>query len=343
MTRVLITGGAGFVGSHFVEHFLKNTDWEIVVLDRLNYSGSLERLEDIKNGYEDYEPSRVTLFTADFTLPIEENLEKEIGQVDYIFHIGAESHVDNSITDPVKFVKANVLGTQHMIDFARRQEHLKCFFYFSTDEVFGSIEEGFSEVGDPHYPSNPYAATKSGGEMLVKAAQRTYGLPAIITRTMNILGERQHPEKYVPLCIRKIVNGETITIHANADKTQAGKRMYIHARNVADAYLHLVMCIELERAHHTSPIGKEFHIVGEKELDNLELAQMIGKIIGKEVKYEMVDFHSSRPGHDLRYALSGKSMEEIGWKPPHSIEESLEKLVKWTLDNPKWYEDTADE
>ena len=328
--RVLITGGLGFVGHHFVEHFLKNTDWEMVILDRLNYSVSLDRLEDI----EVYDPSRVKIFTADFTLPIEENLEKEIGQVDYIFHIGAESHVDNSITDPVKFVKANVLGTQHMIDFARRQENLKCFFYFSTDEVFGSIEEGFSEVGDAHYPSNPYAATKSGGEMLVKAAQRTYGLPAIITRTMNILGERQHPEKYVPLCIRKIMNGETISIHSNSDKTQAGKRMYIHARNVADAYLHLVF---------HGKIGEEYHIVGEKELDNLELAQMIGKIIMEEtgnftpVNYEMVDFHSSRPGHDLRYALSGKSMEEIGWKPPHSIEQSLEKLVKWTLDNPKWY------
>ena len=323
ITKLLITGGAGFVGHHFVEHILKNTDWNVVVLDRLNYSGSLDRLRDINA----FDSRRVLTLTADFTHPIAENLEQEIGEVDYIFHLGAETHVDNSITDPVRFVISNVLGTQHVIDFARRQKNLKKFFYFSTDEVFGSIAKGFSAVNDPHNPSNPYSATKSGGEMLVKSATNTYGLPAIITRTMNIIGERQHPEKFVPMCMNRILNGETVTIHSDKSKTKAGSRMYIHARNVADGYMHLI-------GHGT--IGKDYHIVGQEEIDNLALARMIADILGKELKYEMVDFHSSRPGHDLRYALSPISMTEIGWSPPKAFRDSLEKTLQWTINNPEW-------
>ena len=322
-TKLLITGGAGFVGHHFVEHFLKNTDWDMVVVDRLSYSGSLDRLRDINA----FDSRRVLTLTADFTQPIAENLEREIGEVDYIFHLGAETHVDNSITNPVRFVMSNVLGTQHVIDFARRQNNLSRFFYFSTDEVFGSIAKGFSEVNDPHNPSNPYSATKSGGEMLVKAAINTYGLPAIITRTMNIIGERQHPEKFVPMCINKILKGETVTIHSNADRTKAGSRMYIHARNVADGYMHLI---------EHGAVGKDYHIVGQEEIDNLDLARTIAVILGKGLNYEMVDFHSSRPGHDLRYALSPKSMSEVGWSPPKAFRDSLEKTVQWTISNPRW-------
>lgn len=321
--KILITGGAGFVGHHFVEHFLKNTDYHIVILDRLNYSGSIDRLRDI-NCYND---DRITLLTADFTNPIEENLAKEIGEVEYILHLGAESHVDNSIQDPIRFIKANVEGTGHVLNFARTLPNLKCFYYFSTDEVFGSKDEGFSEVGDPHYPSNPYAAAKSGGEMLIHAYRRSYGLPCVITRSMNIYGERQHAEKFIPMCINKILNGETISIHSHPNKEKAGSRFYIHARNVADGYLHLIN----NQIH-----DGEYHITGVKEVDNLELALLIGKTLGKEVKYEMVDFHSSRPGHDLRYALSPKSMVAVGWEHPKSFEESLADTVRWTLENDKW-------
>jgi len=324
MNRILITGGCGFVGHHFVEHFLKNTDAHIVILDRLNYSGSVDRLRDINAFDED----RVTLLTADFTLPLEENLAEEVGELDYIFHLGAESHVDNSIVEPLKFVRANVEGTAHMLEFARKQKNLKCFYYFSTDEVFGSIEEGWSEIGDPHYPSNPYAASKSGGEMLIHAYKRTYGLPCVITRSMNIFGERQHPEKFIPLVVRKAINGETVQIHAHPDKKKAGSRFYIHARNVADGYLHLI-----KNEIHDG----EFHITGEKEVDNLELALMIAKFVSKPLKYEMVDFHSSRPGHDLRYALSPKSMQAVGWEVPATFEESMKRTIEWTLERPEWY------
>lgn len=323
--RILLSGGAGFVAHHFVEHFIKNTDWHIVIIDRLNYSGSLDRLRDI-NVYDD---KRITILTADFTLPIVENLAKEIGEVDYIFHIGAESHVDNSISDPLKFAHANVIGTVQMLNFARTLPNLKCFYYFSTDEVFGSIAQGMSEVGDPHNPSNPYAAGKSGGEMFCKAFANTYKMPIVITRSMNIAGERQDKEKFIPMIIRKVELGETVTIHANPDKTKAGSRFYIHARNVADGYMHLI---------NSGITSGEFHITGEKEVDNLQLAKDIAEIMGKELKYEMVDFHSSRPGHDLRYALSPKSMADIGWTPPHTYNQWLRKIVEWSLrpENRHW-------
>lgn len=337
MKRVLITGGAGFVGHHFVEAFLKETDWHIVVLDKLSYaSNGFDRLRDI----EAYNAERVTNLSGDFCEKLSEGVKQEIGDVDYIFHIGAESHVDNSIVDPEPFVKSNVLGTMHMLDFARELHEkngneFKAFFYFGTDEVFGPAPEGVMyKEDDRHNPTNPYSAAKSGGEMLVKAYHNTYKLPTVITRSMNIFGERQHHEKFIPMCIKKIISGETVTIHSNAEKTKAGTRFYIHGRNVADGYLHLIK--QIEKGFADTIIGQDFHITGEREVSNLEMAKSIALILGLELKYEMTDFHSSRPGHDLRYALDGTKMEEYGWTPPKSFDESLRKTVEWTLQNDKW-------
>lgn len=331
--RVLITGGCGFVGHHFVDHFLQNTDWDIVVLDKLSYaSNGLDRLRDI----EAYRDDRVTILTSDFTGPLSDGIKQEIGNVDYIIHLGAESHVDNSITNPEPFVLSNVLGTMHMLNFAREVKDLKCFFLFSTDEVFGPAPEGVSYKEDDRLnPTNPYSATKAGSEMLVTAYKNTYKLPCIITRSMNIIGERQHPEKYIVKVINKVLSGDILTIHSNEDKTKAGSRFYIHARNVADGYQHLISLIE---SGERSPIGQEFHITGEREIDNLALAEMIAVFVGKPLNYEMTDFHSSRPGHDLRYALSGDKMKEWGWTPKKSLESSLEKTVNWFLDekHSKW-------
>ena len=347
--RILCTGGCGFVGHHFVNHFLTETDYDIVVLDKLTYaSNGFDRLRDI----DAFDDKRVLVLSADFTKPLSDGVKQEIGEVDYIIHMGAESHVDNSITNPEPFVMSNTVGTMHMLNYARELKNLKCFFYFSTDEVFGPAPIGTSYKEDDRMnPTNPYSAAKAGGDMLVKAYRNSYGLPAIITRSMNIFGERQHPEKYIPMCVNKILKGETISIHANADKTKAGSRFYIHARNVADGYMHLINLIEKCKGtskvaiHNViggtmkefeNPVGQDFHITGEKEVDNLELALLIGKILDKETKYEMIDFHSARPGHDLRYALDGGKMEEYGWKPTKSFEESPKKTIEWTLENNKW-------
>lgn len=323
--KIVITGGCGFVGAHFVEHFLKNTDYDIVIFDKLTYASSgLDRVRDI-NVFDD---KRVFFYSVDFKEPISEGITRELkDDVEYILHLGAESHVDRSINNPYPFIMSNVLGTHNMLWFARDMKNLKGFNYFSTDEVYGPALEGvYYKEWDRHKPGNPYAACKSGGEQLCIAYENTYKLPIFITRSMNIYAERQFKEKFIPLCINKVLNDDTLTIHADKTKTISGTRHWIHARNVADAVLFLLDKFES---------GESYNIVGE-EISNLELAKMIASIIGKELKYEMVDFHSSRPGHDLRYAMSGSKMKQMGWEPPKNVYESLKKTIEWTLENPKW-------
>ncbi len=335
--RCLITGGAGFAGHHVVEHLIKNTDWQIVVLDRLSYSSNgWNRLRDI-DAYDDH---RVLPLAGDFSNPISEGVAQEIGQVEFIIHMGAETHVDNSIINAEPFVRSNVLGTLHILEFARTQSNLKQFVYFSTDEVFGPVISGpgFSEW-DRYNSTNPYAATKAGGEELALAFANTYGIPVLVTHTMNLYGERQHPEKFIPLVIRSVLDGEQVPIHASAEG-KPGQRSYIHCRNMADALLFLLGA----RLKTVYPPGDDVplfprdkvNIVGEREIDNLVLAQMIALIIGKPLYYELVDYHSSRPGHDLRYALNGTRLASMGWSSPWKFEDSLEKTVQWMLDNPEW-------
>jgi dTDP-glucose 4,6-dehydratase len=323
--RVLVTGGCGFVGHHFVEQILKNTCWEIVVVDRLNYaSEGFDRLRDIKC----FDDKRVLILTADFTNEISGGLSREIGEVDYIFHFGAETHVDRSIERPEEFVVVNVLGTVRLLQFARRQKNLKKFFYFSTDEVFGPAPNDVAyKEWDRYNSGNPYAATKAGGEELCLAFGNTYGLPIVITHCMNIFGERQYPEKFIPLVIRSVLNDQKILIHADRTRTIPGSRFWIHARNVAAAVIFLV-----DRAKTQD----KYNIVGEREVNNLDIARFIATVLDKPLRYEMIDFHSSRPGHDLRYALDGKKMAEMGWSIPLSFEQSLEKTIRWYMDNPRW-------
>jgi len=325
--KVLITGGAGFAGHHVVEHLLKNTDWDICVLDKLSYAASgFDRLRDI----EAFTDARVQIFTADFSLPISEGVRQEFGPVDIIVHMGAETHVDRSIEDPYPFLRANVQGTMNMLEYARTLPGLKQFVYFSTDEVFGpaawAATSGFKEW-DRYNSANPYAATKAAGEELSLAYANTYGIPVLITHTMNLFGERQHPEKFIPKVIRSVLTAEVIPIHADKTRTKAGRRSYIHCRNMAAALLFLLR-MEWKR--------DKVNIVGEREVDNLELAQTIADIIGKPLAYEMVNWHESRPGHDLRYALDGTKLKELGWEHPKTFEESLEKTVRWMLAHPKW-------
>lgn len=333
--RVLVTGGAGFIGHHLVEHFLRATDWEVVLLDRLDLSGTLSRIKDI--GCFEEAKHRLLWVFHDFKAPIREYTDHKIGDIDMVFHLGASTHVDRSIDDPMQFVMDNVVGTTNMLDWTlkrvREQEspHRDAdirFFYFSTDEVFGPAPEGVSYGEWSRYKSgNPYAASKAGAEEMCLAYHNTYGLDVVITHCMNVFGERQHPEKFIPSTIRKILKGDKVLIHANQDKTKAGSRFYIHARNVASAVLFLV---------GKAKAGEKYNIVGEKEIDNLSLAKYIAEILNRPLNYEMVDFHSSRPGHDLRYALSGKRMEMMGWKIPVGLGESLSKTIEWTVKHPEW-------
>jgi len=334
LNTVLVTGGAGFIAHHVIESILDTTNWNVVSLDRLDFSGNLNRLNDLIGSRTD--KHRVKIVYHDLKAAISPLTASNIGKVDYILHLAAGSHVDRSIDFPMEFVMDNVVGTANILDYAKSVKNLKRFIYFSTDEVFGPAPGDIKYDEYARYnSSNPYSASKAGGEELAVAYHNTYKLPIYITHTMNVFGERQHPEKYVPLCINKIIKGETITIHSNPSKTKAGSRHYIHAKDVAEGILFLLeKDIDVDENHGIK--CPKFNIVGTEEIDNLQVAYSIARALNKELKYEMVDFHSSRPGHDLRYALSGDRMKKLGWEPTVKFSERIEQIVKWYVTNPNW-------
>ena len=335
--KILITGGAGFIAHHVINKILSTTDWEIITLDRLDFSGNLNRLNEVVSAYPESEQKRVRVIHHDLKAELNPEITSSIGKVDFISHLAAGSHVDRSITYPLEFVMDNVVGTAHILDYARKLDSLVRFAYFSTDEVFGPAPEGvFYKENDRYNSTNPYSATKAGAEELVVAYENTYGLPAIITHTMNVFGERQNPEKYIPMVIKKVRDAETVTVHANKEKTVAGSRHYIHAEDVAEALLFLYEYnIASLKPDETGAKCQKFNIVGKDEIDNLSLAKFIAECQGKDLIYDMVDFHSQRPGHDLRYSLDGNKMKAMGWEP-HSAYDRLQSVVDWSLENDRW-------
>lgn len=329
--RILITGGCGFLGSHVVEHILKNTDWEIVVLDRLDISGTLERIYDIEIFKEN--EHRFHFVYHDLKAPINDYIAKAMGHIDYVLHLAASTHVDRSIEDPVSFIQDNVVGTANLFDYFRKLDKDDNFtiLNFSTDEVFGPCigREGHKE-NEAFHPNNPYAASKVGQVAVGQAFYETYKLPVITTFTMNLFGERQYPEKLIPKTIRSVQNQEPMPIFAemvDGKMKAVGSRFWIHARNVAAVILFLF---------NKGVVGEAYNIVGEKELTNLEIAELVASTVGKPLITNFVDVDKTRPGHDLRYALDGTKLKELGWEEPMSIEEGLKKTVEWTLKNPKW-------
>ena len=342
MKNILITGGAGFIAHHLIYYLLNNTDWNIISLDRLDYSGNLNRLDNILSKLENKQKSRVKVVYHDLKSEINPWIKKEIGEIDIILHLAAGSHVDRSIDYPMEFVLDNVVGTANILEYARtvnKSNKLERFIYFSTDEVFGPAPKDIDYKENDRYNStNPYSATKAGGEELAVAYENTYKLPVYITHTMNVFGERQHPEKFIPMCIKKIRDGQLVTIHSDKTKKIPGSRHYIHAEDVAEAiYFILTNKLENEIDFGGAKCPK-FNIVGSEELNNLELAQIIANCQNKELKYEMVDFHSSRPGHDLRYSLSGEKMKKLGWQPSIKLTERIKQVVEWSLKNQNWIE-----
>lgn len=328
--RILITGASGFVGSHLVEHVMKTTDWEVVALVKMDRTGDLNRLQEIIDDHPEWK-ARIVVVRHDLNDSMN-SVHKHIGEVDYIAHLAAFSHVDYSIKEPVEVFTNNTRTTVQALEYARtKQPNLKKFLYFSTDEVYGPAPEGYDFTEeDKMHPSNPYSAGKAAGEEITIAYGVTYGLPYLITNTMNIFGERQDPEKFIPKSMQFLSKGEPMTIHGAPGNI--GKRHWLHARNAADATMFLLQ----------HPIvNDKVHIVGDIEMDNLEMFKLIAKAMGKSKieegkDYVFVDFHSTRPGHDSRYAMSGAKLASLGWVPPVGFEESLEKTVKWTMERPNW-------
>lgn len=338
---VLITGGAGFIAHHVIDKILRDTDWHIVSLDRLDISGNLNRLHDM---LQDHDPAvvakRMRIIFHDLKAEINSQIVADIGHVDIILHLAAGSHVDRSIAYPMEFVQDNVVGTVNMLDYARKNfPNLERFVYFSTDEIFGVAPPGVSyKEYDRYNSTNPYSASKAAAEEFCVAYENTYKIPMVITHTMNVFGERQHPEKFIPSTIQKVRDGESVIIHADPSRTKPGTRMYIHAKDVADGLMFILT--ELRDYRHSGDYGHahcpKFNLVGTEEVDNLSLAQLIADAQGKELVYEMTDFHSLRPGHDLRYALDGSLLKSLGWEPKIKLSERIGEMVQWTLANERW-------
>lgn len=358
MTRVMLTGAGGFVGSHVLRHLLANTDWDLVCPVTYRHKGASERvassLGNLPAVIDEHLRERVQIIHHDLTMPLSPQWIDRMGEVDVIMNVASESHVDRSIEDPVLFVMNNTSLILNLLEYARVIKP-RLFLQMSTDEVYGPAPSGYlHREGEPHRPSNPYSASKSCQESIAFSYWRTYDAPVVITNTMNIFGEMQDPEKYLAKVMRALARKEAVTVHGwrtggtghpDGSLTKhwgIGSRFYLHARNLADAWLFLTRA-ELDAGliveYHVDGHADlpRFNIVGEREVDNLQLATMVAQAMGiDQWEYEMIDFHSSRPGHDLRYALDGSRLASLGWKAPVSLEEGIRRTVRWTLEHREW-------
>ena len=343
MPRLLLTGAGGFVGHHTLAHLLKTTDWEFVVTDSFRHFGTSARLRAVFEELPQMR-SRVKVITHDLNAPIDSVTANEIGKIDFIINMASNSHVDRSITEPRPFIENNVALQLSMLDFARNLNNLQMFLHVSTDEVYGPAPVGndhaeWSEI----IPSNPYSASKAAQEAIAIAYWRTFDIPLVISNTMNIIGERQDVEKFVPLSISRLIQGKKVPVHARDSNGTwtAGSRFYLHARNQADALGFIIKTISTDKLRYSEGLGRpeRFNVRGEIEVNNDDMVNLIAKLMGlpEGASYvEYINVEGTRPGHDLRYALTGDKLFKLGWAPPVPLKESLDRTIKWTRANPEW-------
>lgn len=338
MKRVLLTGAGGAIGSHMLAHIMHNTDWEVVATDswKTEHKGYFDRITEVTKDHPDW-LSRIKVVTHDLTAPFTDRELENIGHIDYVINLAARSDVQNSIDDPLPFIRNNTELMLNMLDLAVRIKP-EAFLHFSTDEVYGSAPENSNghPEWDPILPSSPYSASKAIQEALAISWWRSYGVPLIITNTMNNFGEMQAPSKFPAMIQQKIARGETIKIHA-ARNGEIGTRHYLHSRNAADAVVFILKNIDpIIHQDGAMDMPRRLNIVGDKKVSNLELVQLIGKLMGQDPKYELAFFHEDNPGHDLHYGLDGTLLASFGWKAPMSFEESLEHTIRWQQEHPEW-------
>lgn len=345
MIKVLLSGAGGFAAHHCLEHILVNTDWDVIATDSFRHKGKTDRIAQVLESHEDTHQvhadpcwyKRVTVITHDLAAPFSRQAMARMGEVDYVIAYASESHVDRSITDPVPFVTNNTAVTLTTLELCRELQP-KALVWISTDEVYGPQGAGqppFAEWA-PILPSNPYAASKAAQEALCISYWRTYGVPVIIVNGMNMIGERQDPEKFVPKVIKAVLDDREVVVHGTPG--DIGTRHYLHARNMADGILFLLANTDPAMfPYYQCP--DRYNIASADRVDNLTLARMIAETAGQKLKYRLEDFHSTRPGHDPHYGLDPAKITALGWRAPVPFTESLDRTVKWTLDNRTWLED----
>ncbi len=315
MSKILVTGGAGFIGSNFVKYMLeKYSDYEIINLDALTYCGNLENLKDIEN-HENY-----TFVKGDIR---DQDLVKDlVSKSDYVINFAAESHVDRSIEDPEIFIKSNVLGTQVLLN-ASKEFGVEKYIQISTDEVYGTLgESGYFTENTPLQPNSPYSASKAGADLITRAYFETFDLPVNITRCSNNYGPYQFPEKLIPLMISNALEDKKLPIYGDGKNIRDWLHVYDH-------------CQAIDLVLHEGKLGEVYNIGGHNERENIQIVKLIIDALGKDES--LIEYVSDRLGHDRRYAIdSDKITNELGWKPKYTFETGIEETIKWYLDNQEW-------
>ena len=333
--KILITGGAGFIGSHVVRLFVnKYPEYEVYNLDFLTYAGNLENLTDIENK-PNYHFIKADIVDAKSMFQLFDE-----HQFDSVIHLAAESHVDRSITNPTEFVMTNVVGTVNLLNAFKNlwkdRFNDKLFYHVSTDEVYGSLHDGgFFLESTPYDPQSPYSASKASSDHFVRAYHNTYKLPIVISNCSNNYGPNQFPEKLIPLFINNIRNNKALPVYGKGENVRDWLFVVDHARAIDDVF-------------HKGNVGETYNIGGFNEWKNLDLIKVICKVMDKKLgrpigeSEKLITYVTDRAGHDLRYAIdANKIMQELGWKPSLQFEEGIEKTIDWYLANQKWLDDVT--
>jgi dTDP-glucose 4,6-dehydratase len=330
--KILITGGAGFIGSHVVKRFVKDKAYHVFNLDKLTYAGNLNNLSGIADK-ENYSFVHGDITDADFV----QNLFEQY-KFKHVIHLAAESHVDRSISDPFVFAKTNILGTLNLLhSFKATHQSGGLFYHISTDEVYGSLgETGLFTESSPYQPNSPYAASKASSDHFVRAYAETYKLPVLISNCSNNYGPNQFPEKFIPVCIEAIVKNKNIPIYGDGNYT----RDWLYVADHAAA---------IKTILEEGKVGETYNIGGLNEWKNIDLVKALiretDKVLGRPegASLSLITFVKDRPGHDKRYAIdNAKIMRELHWKPEHTFEEGIAKTIDWYLSNQAWIDAIRD-
>lgn len=335
MKKILLTGAGGSIGVHFLAHIMHNTDWSIIATDSFRHKGQFDRIVRICQDNPEWQ-ERIRIISHDLSAPFSEKETEELEDIDYIINLASLSDVKASIDDPVPFIRNNVEIILNMLELARKIKP-EVFLQVSTDEVMGPAKIDHQR---PEWstilPSNPYAASKACQEAIALSYWRSYTVPLILVNATNNFGEMQQSAKYAVKIQKAVKNDKEVIIHTSSGG-QIGTRYYIHSRNTADAVLFILENTK-PYLHKLDEIDRpdRYNIVGDIQLNNLELAEIISKLMNKELKYRLLDFPNEQPGHDIHYGLDGSKLRKLGWTAPHSFEESMKNTIEWQEQNPEW-------